>query len=145
MMLLMLLSVLLWSLSENNCQSLIPYLRFHGQYLTNNSYVDLSRVSNTLFSSLQCHTDLRNCCSSTEGSFRGDWYFPNGTRLSFSKEHGFYERRGANIVNLYRNMQATSPTGIFYCKIPYDNINPSNETLHVGLYNIAAGMSSIAT
>ena len=145
MMLLMLLSVLLLSLQENHCQRLIPYLHFRGQHLTNNSYVDLSRVSNKLSSSLQCRTDLTKCCSGTEGSFRGDWYFPNGTRLSFSEENGFYEGRGAKIVNLYRNTQATSPTGIFYCKIPYDNKNPSNETLYVGLYNTAAGMFSIAT
>ena len=101
MMLLMLLSVLLWSLSENNCQRLIPYLHLRGQNLTNHSYVQLSRVSNESSSSLQCRTDLRNCCSIEQGSFRGDWYFPNGIRLSFSKEHGFYEGRGAKIVNLH--------------------------------------------
>ena len=135
MMLLMLLSVLLLSLQENHCQRLTPYLQLRGQNLINHSYVQLSRVSNESSSSLQCRTDLRNCCSIAQGSFRGDWYFPNGTRLSFYKEHGFYEGRGAKIVNLYRNKQATSPTGIFYCKIPYDNNNPSNETLYVGLYN----------
>ena len=145
MMLLMLLSVLLLSLQENHCQRLTPYLQLRGQNLTNHSYVQLSRVSNELSSSLQCRTDLTKCCSNAEGSFRGDWYFPNGTRLSISKEHGFYEDRGGQIVNLYRNTQATSPTGIFYCKIPYDNNNPSNETLYVGLYNTAAGMSSRAT
>ena len=144
MMLLMLLSVLLLSLQENHCQRLIPYLQLRGQNLTNHSYVDLNEVE-TGNKGLQCHTDLTKCCSNAEGSFRGDWYFPNGTRLSFSKEHGFYEDRGGQIVNLYRNMQATSPTGIFYCKIPYDNNNPSNETLYVGLYDIVAGMSSIAT
>ena len=145
MMLLMLLSVLLLSLQENHCQRLTPYLHLRGQNLPNHSYVDLNEVGNVSSSSLQCRTDLRNCCSSAEGSFRGDWYFPNGTRLLFPKEYGFYEGRAAKIVNLYRNTQATSPMGSFYCKIPYNNNNPSNETLYVGLYNTAAGMSSIAT
>ncbi|CAI8046731.1 hypothetical protein GBAR_LOCUS25838, partial [Geodia barretti] len=35
--------------------------------------------------SVQCHTDLSTCCSGTEGSHRGDWYFPDETRLPFSR------------------------------------------------------------
>ena len=26
-------------------------------------------------------TDLRTCCSGAQGAHRGDWYFPDGTRL----------------------------------------------------------------
>ena len=136
-MLLMLLSVLLWSLSENNCQIAIPYLHLRGQNLTNHSYVDLNEVG-TGNNGLQCHTDLRNCCSSAQGDLRGDWYFPSGERLLFtsSNPNSFYEARGAQRVNLYRPSRVTSPTGIFYCKIPYDSNNPlMNETLYVGLYN----------
>ena len=31
--------------------------------------------------SVQCHTDLKLCCSTDQGPFRGDWYFPDGDRL----------------------------------------------------------------
>ena len=140
MLLLMLLSVLLWSLSENNCQIVTPYLRLRGQNLTNHSYVDLNEVGgDTGNNSLQCRTDLRNCCSREQGDLRGDWYFPSGERLSFisSNPNSFYEARGAQ----YRPSRVTTPTGIFYCKIPYDSDNPlMNETLYVGLYNIGSGI-----
>ena len=33
--------------------------------------------------SVQCHTDLRTCCSSTEGDDRGDWFLPTGERSNF--------------------------------------------------------------
>ena len=145
MMLLMLLSVLLWSLSENHCQRLIPYLHFNGQNLTNHSYVDLNEVGHTGNKGLQCHTDLRNCCSIAEGSFRGDWYFPNGTMLLYPKEHGFYEGRGAKIVNLYRNTQATSPTGIFTAKFHTTITTPRMRLSMLDCMIIAAGMFSIAT
>ena len=136
MILLMLFSVLLWSLSENHCQIVTPYLRLSGQNLTNLSYVRLSEVRDNSLT-LQCHTHLRNCCSSAQGDLRGDWYFPSGERLPFiSHTNSFYEARGAQRVNLYRPSRVTSQKGIFYCKIPYDSNNPlMNETLYVGLYN----------
>ena len=31
--------------------------------------------------SVQCHTDLKLCCSNKQGPYRGDWYFPDGKRL----------------------------------------------------------------
>ena len=140
MMLLMLLSVLLLSLSENNCQIVTPYLHLRGQNLTNHSYVELGKVGDTVDSSVQCHTDLSN---SEAGNLRGNWYYPSGQRLSFYRHftYSFYEARGAQIVILYHSSWVTSPTGIFYCKIPYDSNNPlMNETLYVGLYNIGSGI-----
>ena len=101
MTLLMLLSVLLWSLSENNCQIVTPYLSLSGQNLTNHSYVDLNEVGDTVDNSVRCHTDLSNCCSRAQGDLRGDWYFPSGERLLFtSHPNSFYEARGAQRVNL---------------------------------------------
>ena len=75
---------LLWSLVEVHSQT-FPYVSFNGQTLANHSYVDLSLVGNdgSGSDSVQCHTDLSTCCSSNQGPHRGDWYFPNGTRLPF--------------------------------------------------------------
>ena len=63
-----------------------PYVSFMGQTLANHSYVDLSTVGREPdgSDSVQCHTDLSTCCSGVQGSHRGDWYFPIGTRLPFS-------------------------------------------------------------
>ena len=104
-----------------------------GQTLANHSYVDLSRVQSD---SVQCHTDLNTCCSGRQGSHRGDWYFPDVTRLPFSGV--VYERRGAQRVDLCRTT-ATVPTGIYRCDIPTDDVQDVTDTsvrdtVYVGLY-----------
>ena len=75
---------LLWSLVEVHSQS-FPRLSFMGQTLANHSYVDISQVGRPEDGGegVQCITDLTTCCTSTGGPHRGDWYFPNGTRLPF--------------------------------------------------------------
>ena len=79
---LLLLSVV-WSVVEVHSQT-FPYVSFWGKILANHSYVNLSVVGDSDSDSVQCHTDLSTCCSSAQGSHRGDSYFPNRTRLPFS-------------------------------------------------------------
>ena len=79
-----LLSLLL-SLVEVHSQT-VPYVSFMSQTpLANNSYVDISLVGNVGDGGegVQCITDLPTCCSGGDGSHRGDWHFPNGTKLPF--------------------------------------------------------------
>ena len=127
---------LFWSLVH--CQQTFPYVSFMGQNLPDHSYVDLSTVGSASSGgdSVQCHTDLVICCSSSQGPHRGDWYFPDGTRLPFSG--GMYEGRGAQKVSL-RRTTATGPTGIYGCIIPtyavHHNTDISvRDTVYVGLY-----------
>ena len=113
-----------------------------GQTLANHSYVDLSTVLNYYEFSVMCHTDLIMCCSSSQGHHRGDWYFPDGTRLPFSG--GMYEGRGAQRVDL-RRTTATGPTGIYRCDIPTDDVHDETdisvrETVYVGLYPADGGI-----
>ena len=79
----LLLLGLFWSLVY--CQT-FPYVSFRGQTLPNHSYVDLSQVGDDPSGSdgVQCITDLTTCCANTDGPHRGDWYFPDGTRLPFA-------------------------------------------------------------
>ena len=79
----LLLLGLFWSLAHSQR---VPYVSFMSQTLANHSYVDLSQVGNdgSGSNSVQCHTDLDTCCTSGDGGHRGDWYFPDGTRLPFS-------------------------------------------------------------
>ena len=63
---------------------------------------------------------LGSCCSSGQGRHRGDWYFPNGTRLPFSGS--IQEARVAQRVDLRRNI-ANSPSGIYRCHIPTDAVH----------------------
>ena len=117
----------------------IPYISFQGQTLANHSYVDLSLVGSDDMGddSVQCITDLGTCCTSTAGAHRGDWYFPNGTRLPFSG--GIYESRGHKRVHLRRKNQYNVP-GIYHCNISTNAVHNIADTslgemVYVGLYH----------
>ena len=91
-MILLLLFIYHWTLVV--CQT-YPNITFMDQNLPNNSYFDFSRVgrADNGSDSIHCHTDLENCCSMTEGPHhRGDWFFPNRSRLDFHLR--LYESRG---------------------------------------------------
>ena len=135
---------LLWSLVEVHSQT-FPYVSFNGQTLANHSYVDLSLVGNDSSGSdsVQCHTDLNTCCSRTDGYNRGDWYFPNGTRLPFAREDRMFETRGAQRVDLRRNY-GTSTTGIYRCDIQTEAVHDNTDhvvrdTVYVGLHTASEG------
>ena len=66
---------------------------------------------------VQCITDLSTCCSNSQGQHRGDWYFPDGTRLPFPINGLIFESRGDQRVNLFRRSGGNSPVGIYRCFI----------------------------
>ena len=135
---------LLWSLVEVHSQT-FPYVSFEGQTLTNHSYVDFSLVGipKNGGDSVQCHTDLTTCCSGGQGIHRGNWYFPNGTRLPFSPA-ALHESRGKKRVDL-RHWSATSPTGMYHCDIATVDVIDKQTTqltrkrVYVGLYTNGEG------
>ena len=102
-------------------QSQTPYMTFLGENLMNLSYVDFSLVGDLDGGgdSVQCHTNLQDCCSREEGDLRGDWLFPDGMKLRFHSGAGVYQSRRAQRVDLRRSRD-TSLTGIYCCTIPYD-------------------------
>ena len=139
----LLLLGLFWSLVY--CQT-FPYVSFMSQTLVNHSYVNLSLVGRPDIpdsgEGVQCITNLTTCCNKTVGSHRGDWYFPDGTRLPFSGS--IYEHRGYQRVYLGRRNNPTSPVGIYRCDIPtlavYGNTDISvRDTVYVGLYTDIGG------
>ena len=95
--------------------------------------------------SVECHTDLTTCCSDSDGVHRGDWYFPNGTRLPVPQSTGIYEARESQRVDLRRNYQALTSSGIYCCDISVYNVNDTsvrNLSVYVGLYDISGGTTS---
>ena len=133
---------LLWSLVEVHSQT-APYLTFMGQTLPNHSYVDLSLVGGSgSWNEVECHTDLSTCCNDGAGPDRGDWYFPNGTRLPFGNGP-LVERRQFQRVELIRGYRSGSaPSGIYRCSIETIAVHSVNntdsttrETVYVGLYD----------
>ena len=137
-----LLCLLLWSLVEVHSQTEFPYVSFRGETLLNHSYVNLRRVGrpdDPAFShEIVCHTDLATCCSSKDGFHRGDWYFPNGTRLPLPGGGGFFQARSAQRVGLRRDPGFNSPSGIYRCDIPTNDSDISvRETVYIGVYATA--------
>ena len=128
---------LLWSLVEVNSWT-PPYVSFMGQTLANHAYVNFSLIGKIQNDSLQCHTDLSTCCSGVQGIHRGDWYFPNGSRLPFGPgdilQHRDYRR-----VDL-RRINSTSPSGMYHCDIATVHVHDNTITqltrnrVYVGLY-----------
>ena len=135
-----LLLCLLSALVEVHSHPFSPYVSFMGANLLNHSYVDLTAVGNEN-SKVQCHTDLISCCNRTQGINRGDWYFPNGSRLQFNGDRGdIFEQRVAERVDLRRRNDGDT-SGIYRCDIEtnHNHIhnasdNTTRETVYVGLY-----------
>ena len=141
----LLLSSLLFCFVVEVHSQTYPFVRF-GSYvaaLSNHSYVDLTTVgdSDDGSSNLQCVTDLDTCCRSAQGIDRGDWYFPNGTRLQFSTSNNdIYERREPQRVDLRRRNNGVA-NGIYQCTIETNAVNShdssdvmTREIVYVGLY-----------
>ena len=142
-----LLLVLLWSLVEVHSQT-APYLTFMGETLPNHTFVNLSLVGDAAdgSDSVQCHTDLSQCCSGAQGSHRGDWYLPGSdTRLPFSGDDGssndIYESRGVQRVDLRRRNNPDMPSGIYRCDIETNAVNgddnmdtTTREIVYAGIY-----------
>ena len=99
----------------------------------NHSYVDLSLVGGSQSDRISCHTDLPTCCSSAQGPDRGDWFFPNGTRLPFQiTGDDIVEDRGAERVDLIRRNNR-NVSGIYYCNII---VRSGSELVYIGLYDM---------
>ena len=143
--LLCVLLCLLWSLVEVQSKTEYPYISFRRITLPNHSYVDFDEVGENRNNAVQCHTDLSTCCNTHRLSPRGDWFFPNGTRLPFYNESGdIKESLLTRVVRIRRINNANGPSGIYRCFIgtnaTHDNNDPSvGEAVYVGLYHNGGG------
>ena len=115
-----------------------PYVYF-GENLHSHSYVDLTLVGSVGDKGVVCLTNLTTCCTSVHGSHRGHWYFPNMTRLQ--KDDSIYEVRGNKRINLHRDNNVTSPSGIYRCDVPtyIPHQDPVRLSVYVGLYPPSEG------
>ena len=129
-MLLVVSLSLLWSLVEVHPQTEYPYVSFMGEILPNNSYVDLTLVgTNPTNSTLQCISDL-------DGSYRGDWYFPDEERVQTYEYEGIYASYENQSIYLQHNNIYYAQSGIYQCVIEVagDDEAAVNKTVYVGLY-----------
>ena len=130
MALLKIAAVCVWLYLSVHCQAEeYPQVTFMGNDLANHSYLDLSLVGTHHSKRVQCRTDVETCCTAGQGLGRGDWNFPNGTRLPSSGD--IYQRGRAQRVDLYRNSGSVS--GIYHCNIRIPG-GFGLEYVYIGLY-----------
>ena len=133
-----LLLCLLSTLVEVHTQT-APYLTFMGNNISNHSYVDLNTVARDRngLDSVQCHTDLKTCCTRAQGPDRGDWYFPTGNRVRFSGGGVVFQVRTTQRVDL-RYLGEGGMSGVYHCDIETAAVNGSDgrEAIFVGVYNV---------
>ena len=128
--LLCLLSVLAVDNKMPRSQTL---LRLFDDIFPNHSYVDFNVVGDLYIEALNCRSDLDDCC---QGNYTGDWYFPDGERLSNIRTFSdIYIARAFKSVQVRRQNNATT-AGIYRCEIETSKENDnSREILYAGLYS----------
>ena len=90
--------------------------------------------------SLLCITNQTACCrppyTGDMGLTIGNWFFPNGTRVSSAgAQSDFYNTRGQMVVGLHRRRGGAE--GIYRCEIP-DTLQII-QTIYIGVYSISTG------
>ena len=123
-----------------NCQ-IIPYVRFMGVDLANHSYVDLDAVGMLMNESIECRTDLSTCCTNAVGDDRGDWFYPNKSRLLFNGPSLFFNRGNQRIFMYRVSPVAASDSGIYRCSIETNAVHIEGidddsvrEVVYIGAY-----------
>ena len=121
-----------------------------GNYLSNHSYMNFNAVGEERYGSdadtVQCHTDLSTCCDTFQVSPRGNWFFPNDTRLPYFNESGdIQESLQPQVVHIRRFNNAIGPSGIYRCFIGTNAVHDINdpsvgEAVYVGLYHNGGGI-----
>ena len=114
----------------------------NGTVYQNNSLVTLEDIGEG-DDALLCMTDQPACCRPPYTTW-GNWFFPNGTRVSAYVTYiqpvlyiqwGFYRTRGHMVVRL--NHGRGGEDGIYRCEIP-DAMNVT-QTIYIGLYTASTG------
>ena len=111
------------------------YLSLDGTVIPNHGYVEISGIGSTGATALLCHTNNPPPPNSTTSG--GDWYAPNGTRVSGSDVSGVTRNRGYMVVRL-KKTSGDPPEGIYQCTI--DDAASTPHMVYVGLYNTGGGI-----
>ena len=111
------------------------YLSLNGDNILNHGYVVISDIGTTEGTALLCNT---NYLPDGGGNSGGNWYAPNGARVSgFDFDvPGFGRNRGPGLVRLIRTT-GTPTEGIYRCEVQDDTTQ--QQTVYVGLYNSGGG------
>ena len=90
----------------------------------NNSLVTLTDIG-------EGNDGLLCITNDVNGSVRGDWYFPNGTRVLNTL------KRTRDQIVVRMNRRGGGEEGIYHCEIP--DAMDVNQTIYIGVYNTSTG------
>ena len=117
-----------------------PCLQLKGKVL-DDEYVDLNSIGRGS-ASLECRTNLINCCTKREGPYRGNWDSPNGEKLPFKFKNGnIFRENKCEAVLLSRRQNKCDKVGNYCCNIQTvdQHINGSFDKKCVYLYHKIKG------
>ena len=125
------------------CISFFPgagdvWFSLRGTTYQNNSCVALEDIGEG-DDALLCITNLTACCqppSSGNGSAKGNWFFPNKSKIfSTGDQTDFYRSRFNKVVRM--NRRRDGEEGMYRCEIP-DSTNVT-QTIYIGVYTASTG------
>ena len=88
-------------------------------------------IGSTDDTALLCHTN-----EPSRSVFGGDWFAPNGMRVSSYRAGdvpGFVRNRGRHVVRLKRSSDGTPPEGMYKCVVR--DTTKINQTVYAGIYS----------
>ena len=105
-------------------------LILNGTIITSNGFVNADDIGER-YSALLCQTNKTDCCRYNQ---RGEWYFPNGSRVELARFYPqydlYYRNRGDQVVRLNRRGNP-SERGRFFCILP--DANDIDQTVFVNI------------
>ena len=91
---------------------------------------------------LLCMTNQTACCRPPHSAAKGNWFFPNGTRVpsrfanaTSGERSDIYRTRDQMVVRM--NRRRGGEEGIYHCEIP-DAMNVT-QTIYIGVYSVSTG------
>ena len=119
------------------------YLSLNDDIIPNHGYVVISDIGSTDDTALICHTNRpATLGTASYPNSRGDWFAPDGTRVTGTAVPGFRRNRAPMMVRLLRNTATDPPSeGIYHCLVEDDTL--TLRTVYVGLYNSGTGRGSV--
>ena len=119
------------------CYYVDVYLSLNGEVIPNHGYVVISDIGSSDDTALLCHTN-RPPPPDGPNTSGGEWYGPDGTRVTDTAVPGFQRDRGPMVVRLKKSTSTGAPSeGMYKCEIK--DTESIHKTVYVGLYNIGGG------
>ena len=115
----------------------VPYITFMGERLPNNAFVDIQQISNTENTTVQCHTDLSECCDPSQHSHTGVWVLPNGAEVMHGQTVFGYTATGTErrIDLTYNTLLNSAVEGVFICTVFISGTPIVQQSVYVGIYS----------